>query len=109
MGAFDVIFYAHYSFAPCFADIDECANDLDNCHERAFCTDIDGDYECTCFEGFSGNGKKCSGREMSMNLDKNHQKRRQRNVVSEIFGSPEQDEQVEQYCTVIGNVSKSKH
>ena len=31
------------------------------CHNDANCTDTDGSYECTCKEGYTGNGTFCTG------------------------------------------------
>ena len=44
-----------------FSDTDECSSEIDECHLNATCTDLDGSYECTCFEGFLGDGINCSG------------------------------------------------
>ena len=44
-----------------FADIDECLNESDECHENATCMDTVGNYSCQCLSGFSGNGLICSG------------------------------------------------
>ena len=38
-----------------FTDIDECANNP--CQNGATCTNLQGDYQCTCPKGF--NGKNC--------------------------------------------------
>ncbi|XP_033647128.1 neurogenic locus notch homolog protein 1-like isoform X1 [Asterias rubens] len=40
-------------------DIDECALNLFECHERATCVNTDGGYECICDPGYAGDGKRC--------------------------------------------------
>ena len=45
----------------CFLDIDECASMPGPCNEYADCADTDGSYNCTCREGFTGNGLQCEG------------------------------------------------
>ena len=50
-------------FTLSFADIDECVmSNLNNCSMYANCTDTIGSYECTCSEGFTGDGFTCHGR-----------------------------------------------
>ena len=41
-------------------DINECIDDPIPCHLNATCTNIDGNYTCTCDPGFSGTGKICT-------------------------------------------------
>ena len=53
-----MIHHAVYSLSP---DIDECQIVPSLCHSDADCTDSDGSYECTCREGYSGNGTLCTG------------------------------------------------
>ena len=45
------------------ADIDECADDdSNNCDsDRAMCTNEIGSFNCSCNDGFSGNGTFCEG------------------------------------------------
>ena len=40
--------------------INECALNLHNCSDDAFCTDIVGGFTCTCEQGYSGNGVTCT-------------------------------------------------
>ena len=40
-------------------DDDECENGLHDCDINASCTNTDGSFECTCNEGFLGDGKTC--------------------------------------------------
>ena len=42
-------------------DIDECANNTDNCDMNAYCTNTVGSYNCTCYAGYIGNGTTCIG------------------------------------------------
>ena len=42
------------------ADIDECANDTDNCDADATCTNAAGSFTCACNSGYSGNGVNCT-------------------------------------------------
>ena len=44
------------------ADDDECALGTDNCDANAACTDTDGSYDCTCNDGYSGDGFTCTGK-----------------------------------------------
>ena len=43
-------------------DINECQEDTDECDTNAECDNIPGSFDCTCKDGFMGNGKGCSGR-----------------------------------------------
>ena len=43
-------------------DIDECASELDNCHENATCNNTFGSFECTCNAGFDGDGVNCTSK-----------------------------------------------
>ena len=52
----------HY-FLP---DIDECALKTDNCDSNANCTNTKGTYNCTCKEGYLGDGFNCTGKEISL-------------------------------------------
>ena len=44
-------------------DIDECAQNADNCDVNANCTNIPGNFTCTCKQGYEGSGTtgSCSG------------------------------------------------
>ena len=42
-------------------DIDECALGTHDCHGNATCNNTKGSYDCTCNEGFYGEGRICSG------------------------------------------------
>ena len=43
-------------------DIDECAMESDNCAENAICMNIPGSFNCTCNEGYTGDGTSCVGK-----------------------------------------------
>ena len=37
-------------------EIDECTASTDNCHAQATCTNLAGTFNCTCVDGFTGDG-----------------------------------------------------
>ena len=44
-------------------DVDECQkHELNKCHEKANCSNTLGSYNCTCLDGYFGNGTHCQGR-----------------------------------------------
>ena len=42
-------------------DVDECEQDLDNCHKMAFCNNTLDGFSCHCLPGYVGNGTSCEG------------------------------------------------
>ena len=48
-----------WDFSP--ADIKECFQTLSPCHQNANCTELSGTFNCSCSEGFEGNGTYCEG------------------------------------------------
>ena len=44
-----------------FADLDECQEQKHNCHDMAHCSNIVGSFNCTCLQGFTGDGVICAG------------------------------------------------
>ena len=44
-----------------WTDINKCSGKTHNCHLNAFCTNTKGSYRCVCKEGYTGDGKSCSG------------------------------------------------
>ena len=42
-------------------DLDECVG-VNRCHANAQCTNTDGSYTCSCLDGYTGNGKNCTGK-----------------------------------------------
>ncbi|MCB9786920.1 MAG: DUF1929 domain-containing protein [Deltaproteobacteria bacterium] len=49
---------AGYSGPTC-QDVDECGDQTDDCDANAACANTDGAYECTCNDGFHGDGQSC--------------------------------------------------
>ena len=43
-------------------DIDECKGSNNVCDDNAYCSNTVGSYNCTCKEGFTGDGHSCSGK-----------------------------------------------
>ena len=43
------------------SDINECLADRSPCDVNATCNNTDGSYNCTCKEGYTGNGTYCQG------------------------------------------------
>ena len=43
------------------SDIDECAQKSYTCDVNANCKNTVGSYDCQCSQGYSGNGKTCTG------------------------------------------------
>ncbi|XP_078357531.1 microfibril-associated glycoprotein 4-like isoform X1 [Oculina patagonica] len=43
----------------CEADVDECTQGIDECHVNATCNNTQGSYNCTCKDGFNGDGFTC--------------------------------------------------
>ena len=46
---------------PCSLDIDECSSGSHVCHVNANCINAAGSHNCTCKEGFTGDGHTCLG------------------------------------------------
>jgi hypothetical protein len=44
----------------CFLDLNEC-DGVNYCDGNAMCSNTDGSYDCTCNNGYSGNGRQCEG------------------------------------------------
>ena len=44
-----------------FIDIEECSETPSPCHEHATCKELQGSFNCSCDEGFTGNGTYCEG------------------------------------------------
>ena len=42
-------------------DIDECPEASDDCDDNAECVNSVPSYNCTCYDGYEGNGTFCEG------------------------------------------------
>ena len=42
-----------------YIDIDECINGIHNCSSNANCTNLPGEFSCTCQSGYFGDGVTC--------------------------------------------------
>ena len=42
-------------------DVDECKRKRNVCHVNATCNNTEGSYNCSCKDGFTGDGKTCQG------------------------------------------------
>jgi len=49
-------------------DIDECSTNNGGCHIDANCYNTQGSFNCTCKDGFSGDGFNCTGRILFISL-----------------------------------------
>ena len=45
-----------------FPDIDECSSNAHSCGVNAVCNNTVGSYACACKAGYSGDGRKCTGK-----------------------------------------------
>ena len=54
---FSVVHVIHYLRL----DIDECAIKTDNCSLHAICNNTEGSFNCSCKDGFIGDGVNCTG------------------------------------------------
>ena len=43
------------------ADVNECTQSTHNCHQNAVCQNTNGGFNCSCNNGFEGNGINCTG------------------------------------------------
>ena len=48
------------------SDIDECSGGTDECHIDASCNNTIGGYDCTCNDGFFGDGFNCTGMSLAL-------------------------------------------
>ena len=44
-----------------FSDINECMTPGHNCHDDAICSNTKGSWNCSCNQGYEGNGIHCEG------------------------------------------------
>ena len=45
-----------------FIDVNECKDNIHNCHLDAACQNSKGSFICVCHRGYVGNGTDCKGR-----------------------------------------------
>ena len=52
-----------YELKCCFfyTDIKECSQTPKPCHQNAACTELQGSFNCSCNQGYNGNGTYCKG------------------------------------------------
>ena len=48
--------------------MNECGTNKSRCHENAHCNNTDGDYNCTCNQGYEGDGFNCTGKNINISL-----------------------------------------
>ena len=56
------------TFISILTDVNECTLQSDDCSEQASCSNTPGSYNCTCKEGFSGDGRTCAGIILQTNI-----------------------------------------
>ena len=54
--------YLLTSYSSFVVDVDECVLGLDNCHSNAYCTNYEYGFNCTCHNGYYGDGVDCESR-----------------------------------------------
>ena len=54
--------FLYKKFFSIFLDIDECNASKQLCDPNAKCINTHSSYYCSCFSGFSGDGKTCDGK-----------------------------------------------
>ena len=46
-----------------YIDVNECEEHLSfRCNKNAYCNNTNGGYECSCFEGYNGDGVICTSK-----------------------------------------------
>ena len=53
-----------------YIDLDECTTNSHNCDGDATCANTVGSFNCTCNQGYSGDGITCSGERHDMYIDR---------------------------------------
>jgi hypothetical protein len=51
----------NFTFLP-VSDINECLENMDNCHDNATCSNNEGSFACQCIQGYTGDGTNCEGK-----------------------------------------------
>ena len=59
------------AFFNLFSDINECTSDQQHCHWNAYCTNLEGSFNCTCKHGYQGDGSSCQGHKKQLFYDSN--------------------------------------
>ena len=59
-GMVETMYFVHVTRV--IIDIDECINSSHNCDQYASCINTVGSHNCSCKEGFTGDGLSCSGK-----------------------------------------------
>ena len=55
------------------ADVNECsADETNDCDPNALCQNTNGSYKCRCKEGYTGDGRNCSGNASRVPTNPNH-------------------------------------
>ena len=54
--------YVHLS-----VDVNEC-KEVNDCHEKATCSNTIGSYQCQCLEVYVGDGKACVGKTIHLSI-----------------------------------------
>ncbi len=52
----------HSWYIGLFADLDECQSGEHNCDVNSYCNNTFGSFNCTCLQGYVGDGVHCSGK-----------------------------------------------
>ena len=61
------LYFKFYSIFLIVSDIDECAEEQENCHDNATCTNTPGSFSCDCRPGYEGDGiDNCTGTQIAV-------------------------------------------
>ena len=50
------------SYTSFMTEINECTSGTHDCHLMAVCNNTEGSYNCSCKEGYNGDGRNCTGK-----------------------------------------------
>ena len=65
--------------------MNECGTNKSRCHENAHCNNINGDHNCTCNQGYEGNGFNCTVKNINISLWSSYEKNPQFKLFFQIF------------------------